>query len=106
MDRGDWQATGHGVAGDGHDLATKPTYLPKIGKHLLKKEGSSRGKLSQGTEKGYQLGFEPNLKSNIRGPVMRTNKLSFLSKLFQGRGFCHAGQKSLIKKYTEFGINS
>ena len=25
MDRGAWQATVHGVARDGHDLATKPT---------------------------------------------------------------------------------
>ena len=30
MDRGAWQATVHGIAGVGHDLATKPPPQPLI----------------------------------------------------------------------------
>ena len=34
MDRGAWQATVHGVARVGHNLATKPPPLPIRGLHL------------------------------------------------------------------------
>ena len=34
MDRGAWQATVHGIAGDGHDLATKPVPPPSSLKFL------------------------------------------------------------------------